>query len=301
MIKNVSLLLVALLLFASCGNKGGKSANQEFEIPDSVVSDGLLEISEEVIEGMVENISSPVEVAALINSLGIPFSLDYLLSTDYADNFNTSFKKSLALGLYGADLGYLNMYNKTSTVLDYISVIKDLADDIKVGQFFDFSTLKRLATNSTNLDSLMYISQQSFNRMENYLRENNRSSLSSLMVAGVWIEGMYLLTKVAEESDNKQIDEKIGEQKEILNQLIIILNNYRKNPKFVELLEKLEDMQTVYNDIKITIELGESEMVEQNGMLMIVQNDKQIIDVTQDHIDQITTKVREIRNYIIEQ
>jgi len=170
-----------LLVFGCRSGNKGSNADADFDVPDSVVTEGELEVSDEAMSNIVQNISSPVEMAALIKALGVPFSNRYLASTDEVDNYNTNFKQALSLGIYGADLGYLNMYNKTTTVIDYLSSIKKLSDALKVGQFFDFTTLKRLATNNTNLDSLMYISVHSFNQMDKYLRENNRSSLSTLI------------------------------------------------------------------------------------------------------------------------
>ena len=35
--------------------------------------------------------------------------------------------------------------------------------------------------------------------MDEYLRENNRSDISSLLVTGMWIEGMYLACQVVKE------------------------------------------------------------------------------------------------------
>ena len=189
MSKRLIYILLPLLIFAACRSDKQKDVDfsKEFEVPDSVMYDGELEISEQAMEDIVQNISSPVEIAALIKAVGVPFSKDYLATTDFVDDYNTSFEKAIGLGIFGADLGYQNMYNKTGGVIDYISAIRTLAEGIRVGQFFDFSTLKRLATNNQNLDSLMYISVQNFNQMDRYLRENNRSNLSSLIVAGVWI------------------------------------------------------------------------------------------------------------------
>ncbi len=300
MIKRISFLLVAAIVLVSCGSGGDKKKSDDpFAITEEVKNQGVLEISEDIIEGMVENISSPVEVAALIKSLDIDYSKKFITNTDYAEGLNTSFKKALGLGIYGADLGYLNMYSKTTTVLDYITTIKDLADDIRVGQFFDFSTLKSLATNSSNLDSLMYISTQSYNRMDRYLRENNRPGLSSLMVTGVWIEGLHLLTEVAKVTDVKAIDEKIGEQKEIIGTLLIILNNYRNDKTYKELIDKVQDLKTSFDKVKITIIPGDPEQVEEDGILIIIQNDQQIIDISPELIDEISVKVAGIRNFII--
>ena len=274
MSKRLIYILISLSIFTGCSscNKEKKDKtdfSQEFEIPDSVLYQGELEISEKAMDEIVQN-------------------------------YNTSFKKAIGLGIFGADLGYQNMYNKTSGVIEYISAIKTLADGIRVGQFFDFTTLKRLATNNRNLDSLMYISVQNFNQMDRYLRENNRGNLSSLIVAGVWLESMYLLGETIKESEDPALSEKIGEQKIILGNLMLLLKNYHKDPKFKELINDLSEIQEIYREVTITYEQGEPEAIEQDGMLVIVQNDKQFIDISNETLLKIIDKTAEIRNKIIQ-
>ncbi len=296
MIKRFMIFLLPLFMIYSC--QSGGEADADFQIPDSIANDAALEVSEEAMEDIVQNISSPVEMAALIKSMGVPYSNKYLATTDNTDDLNTSFDQALALGIFGADLGYLNMYNKTTTVLDYIGSISKLADKLKVGQFFDFSTLKRLATNNTNLDSLMYISVHSFNQMDDYLRENNRSSLSSLIVAGVWIEGLFLATQVAKENPGEAIAERIGEQKLMLADLLLILKNYKKDPNFAELIVQFERIKEEFEDVRITYEKGEPQAIEQDGMLMIIQNDKSIVHITEAQLKSIIAVTEEVRNEI---
>lgn len=302
MSKRLIYILITLLIFAACGSDKPKdnNYNDEFEIPDSVIYEGEYEISDEAMKDIVQNISSPVEIAALLKAVGVPYSKEYLATTDYVDNYNTSFKKALGLGIFAADLGYQNMYNKTGSVIDYISTIKTLADGIRVGQFFDFTTLKRLATNNQNLDSLMYISVQNFNQMDRYLRENNRSSLSSLMVAGIWVESMYLLGEVVRESPNAELSEKIGEQKIILSNLMLLLKNYERDPKFKVLIDDISEIQDLYRDVTITVEKGEPETMVVDGVVTFKQNDKQFIDITNETMFKIIDKVAEVRNNIIQ-
>lgn len=301
--RNLIYILISLLILSACGGSDkpkDTDFSDEFNIPDSVIYDGNLQISEEAMEDIVQNISSPVEIAALIKAVGVPYSKEYLATTDYVDNYNTNFKKALGLGIFGADLGYQNMYNKTGSVLDYISAIKTLADGIRVGQFFDFTTLKRLVTNNQNLDSLMYISVQNFNLMDRYLRENNRSNLSSLIVTGVWIESMYLLGNTIKESPNSDLSEKIGEQKIILSNLMLLLNNYEKDPKFKTLINDLREIQDLYKEVTITYEKGEPEAVEIDGELVFKQNDKQFIDISNETLMKIIDKTNEVRNKVIQ-
>ena len=290
-------LFIALVVAGSC-KSGGAGKDASLEIPDSVLNMGI-EISEEVMQDIVQNISSPVEMAAMIKELGVPYSNRYISPTDRVGNLTTSYQQALNLGIYAADLGYLNMNNKTSAVIDYLTAIKTLSDAIKVGQFFDFTTLKRLATNSKNLDSLMYISVHSFNEMDKYLHSNNRTNLSALIVTGVWIEGLYLGTQVYEISPNQQLAERIGEQKLTLDQLVLILDKYQQDKQYANLLVELGQIKDLFQAVNIRIEIGEPEMVEENGMLIIVQHDKSIVEISPELLKSIIETTEQVRNRLI--
>jgi hypothetical protein len=296
--KFIALLVVSLILFG-CKSGGEKGTSDDFEVPEEVINEGVLEISEEVMQDIVQNIASPVEMAALVKSLDAKFSGKYLASTEKVDELTTTYQQALHLGIYAADLGYLNMYNKNNSVLEYITAIKTLADAIRVGQFFDFTTLKRLAQSTQNLDSLMYISVHSFNQMDKYLRTDNRSNLSTLMVTGVWIEGLYLATQVAKMNPHPQLAERIGEQKIIMGDLMLILENYKSDKNFANLIAQLNRLKAEFNDVTITIEKGEPEAVEEDGMLVIVQNDVSIVNITPERLNSIIETTEEIRNTLI--
>ena len=296
--KLISLFVVSILIFG-CKSGGEKSTSDDFEVPEDVANEGVLQISEEVMQDIVQNISSPVEMAALVKSLDAGFSGKYLAPTENVDELTTSFQQAFHLGIYAADLGYLNMYNKTNSVIEYITAIKTLADGVRVGQFFDFTTLKRLAQSNQNLDSLMYISVHSFNQMDKYLRTDNRSELSTLMITGVWIEGLYLATQVAKSSPHPELAERIGEQKIIMGDLMLILENYKSDKNFSKLIGELNSLKSEFNDVTIRIEKGEPEAIEEDGMLVIVQNDVSIVDITPERLNSIIEKTEEIRNKLI--
>ena len=300
MLRTCILIIISAILITSCRFFDSSKVDRDgFDIPDDIFDEQPLEIAADVIDDMIQNVSSPVETAALIKGLNAPFNRNYLANTRHENNLNTSFQKAIGLGIYGADLGYINMYERTSMVISYISTIRSLADGIQVGQFFDFSTLSRIATNRENLDSLMLISQQSFNRIDTYLRETNRAHLSVLIIAGVWIEGLYLSTRVAQDLNHPRINETIGEQKMIMGHLMLLLNNYRRDPNIAELIKDFERIQELYRDVKITYEYAEPVQVVKNGVLTFEQQDTQTIEMSDETLNNIIEVVSEIRNRLL--
>ena len=298
------LYFIAFVFFVQCLLSSCLFCNRmgEFDLSDDFDSEGSLQVSNKVIEDMIDNISSPIEMASLMRTLNVPFSQKFLASTKNLSSYNTSHEKAFNLGVFGCDLGYLNMYGRTSMVLDYIAAMKRLADDLNVGHFFDFSTLKRIATNNQNIDSLVSISQQSFHKMDKYLQHNNRGNLSILMVTGVWLEGLYLTAQFYKERPNeKRLAESIGEQKIILDQLLILLNNFSQERYIASVAEELTALKNLYSEIKIVIERGEPEAVERDGVLTIVQHETSIVIYTAEQMNAIIEKAEQIRNKLIKE
>lgn len=286
------LLLTLSLLLVACGNRNREDLSVEYDESDI----GELVVSEEAMDAVIANIASPLEVASLLNHLEIPFSTAYLSDPGGMSTHTTSFEIAYQLGVLSADLGYLNMYDKTGTAVNYLGTINRMAEALEVGQFFDFATIKRLATSGSNLDSLLFLSMNSFNRMDDYLRESERSNLSALMVAGVWIEGLYLATQVMDKTDYPELKDMIGEQKTILNDLLIILNNYRQDDRFAALISDYNEIKEAYDQVNISYEIGEPEAVEKDGMLMVVQNETTTIEMDNETLNRIIDVTEKIRN-----
>jgi len=295
MYKKILLVLISIVFLAACG--GGKKPNTD---DPNNISDGTpVVIDPGILDGIVQSFSSPIEMAALVQEVGVPFSLGYLCPTDNIDNYNTDFKKAFGLGLLSSDLGYLNIYEKTSAIVNYITVIKRLADDIKVGQFFDFPTLKRLATNNEHLDSLMYLSVHSFNEMDNYLREHNKSDLSTLIVSGVWLEGLYLATQVVKQKGNERIEERIGEQKTILNDLIVVMGHYKNNKNFENLISDFEKIKKSFDGVEISYQFGEPTRKTVGDRVVVEENSVSTVKISKEQLKVIIKATEEVRNKLI--
>jgi len=292
--------IVVVFLCLSCRNSSNNSSEFVFPEADSVPVSIAEKLSPEAIADISRNIASPVEIANLLQLLEVPFSQKYLAGSIDAQKQSTNFDKALKLGILGADLGYLNMYEKTGSSLDILSSIRRLAEDINVGQFFDFESIKRLSQNKSNLDSLLFISIDSYTKIDDYLRSNERGQLSALMIIGVWIEGQFLATQVIDQYPDKMLRDRIGEQKIILNDLILLITPYcNRDPEFKLLCSDLADIKNLYREVRITYTQGEPVSTEKDGGLVIEQTETSVVEMTDEQLKDIIENTKIIRTRLI--
>jgi len=296
--KKLYFILAFLLLWSCDSNKTQPERvdNKKTENSDSVVP----KVSNEIIVDILQSIPSPLELSLLIQKIGTDYNRASLSDPTRVANYNNSFRQSLSLGVYSTDLGYANLYGKNQDVLDFLNSVKELADNLNIGQFFDYNTIKKLAQSSSNLDSLLRITQQNFEKINVHLQDQKREHLSILILTGGWIEGLYLSSLVYEKTKNPQLREKIGEQKVALEQILLVLDIYKTKPNFGVLIDDLKELQKIYNRVKITITAGDPIMVEsKNGELIIEQGTVSTVEIDEKDLESIISLLKSIRNKII--
>jgi hypothetical protein len=286
--------LVAAVLLGSCG-KGKKPDEQAFLNSLDSAKKGP-SIDEEVIGSILQQIPSPLEISVLLKESGTKYNFGLLNTPDNLSKYNSNYKKALNLGIYGTDLGYTNIYQQNQDGIKYLASIKSLANELNIGQFFDIETISRLATNSKNLDSLLLITTQNFNDINRYLQTQGRANLSVLLLTGGWLEAMEITCQVAsKDPKNKELREKIGEQKIILEQIVLLYSFYKDDGNMASLLKDLEELKGAFDKINITYTYKESTMEVVNGVAVIKDNSTTTIDITEKdvvNITQITSSIR---------
>jgi len=295
----LSCILLSFFFFGCNSNKGNTEKLDMNQLLSENSEAQELEISEESLNSIIQSLPSPLEIASVIKGSDVPFNEGLLNKTESQENFTTDFEKSLAMGLYSGNLGYINVYEKSYLAIKYLSAIKNLADDLNIGQFFDFETIKRLSENSDKIDSLIYLSTVNFEKMDQFLRSQKRSNLSVLIVTGTWMESLYLATQVVKTKRNEQLIERIAEQKMILDQVLLIVSAYKSEPFFADLLASLGELKTEFDKVTITYNYQEPTTKEVNGRLVIVDNSTTSVNISDEQVVNITNVIGKIRARIV--
>lgn len=298
--KNYSLaiLIVSLiigLVNTSCKTEVKKDATND--IDSKAISDSLLSSDEDLI---FYSFPSSQEMFSFIKKdANLVFRTDLVNPTGNISKYIDTKSKTLALGVYLADLSYMTLFNKTNNAYEYIDVITSLSNDLRINLPFQNSFLERIKNNLNNEDSLVIISDQYSSKIVDYLLQNNKDKVLANITAASYIEGLYLALNLVENySKNNPVVHRIVEQKHSFTNLIKYANKYHydANTKTsIELLNKIYEVFEKFSEVedsKSTIERGDdNKMVLKGGKKMVI---------SEKEYNELKIRVIEVRNKIVE-
>jgi hypothetical protein len=289
--QHVFIMVLAMGLLNGCGNqKEEEEKDDMIETPDTVKSTVLN------VAGELFSVPSPIQTALLIQKSGIGYDKSWLSASHKVNVFSTEFSRALNLGIYGADLGYVSLNSQTQDALGYLAAIKQLTDKLGISSAFDQPTMERFKNNITNKDSMMGLVGTAYRQSDAYLKDNKRTDISSLILTGGWIESMHFSIMALKAKPNNQIRYRIAEQKLALASIIKILKGINTT-EVTELNGKLGELAQVYEKIQFRYNFVEPRTDTVKKVTYI--NSTTEVDVTEEQILQISEKVTEIRNKIV--
>jgi len=291
-VTNGLIMLSFVSFMVSCG---------ESEQPMTVEEKENEELKKVTVEQMMYSIPSPIETALMLQRVGAKFDKDILNKTENVDKYSTIHSRALNLGIYGSDLSYAVTFNKTQEAMLYLKTAKKISDAIGIGNAFGVSSVERMEANLKNKDSLQTIISDSFWEVDAYLKENDRATVAALILAGGWIEGLYIAIKIEENlrknKSNKEILTRIADQKITLESLISFLGTYPPDEAIKNVLVELNQLKTIFDAIQF-VDSDSSATASPNSKVSTV-GVTTTATVTEAQIDNIATKIIEIRNRII--
>jgi hypothetical protein len=293
-------LLVTLGLvvgIASCNSSDKKETStqsaeeQEQAQKEQIVKD---------VKKVMYSLPSPVETTLLLKKAGAGYDEALLNPTSNANKYNTDKQKALNLGVYGADLSYASIFEQDQTIMQYMNVSKKLAIGLDLLAAIDQSIIDRLEANHDNRDSVIRIISETFWNSNSTLKEVNRLEMAALILAGGWVEALYLATQLTKDvKKDKELVERIVEQKLSFNELTMLLGEYAEtNPDIADVASKLEGISQIFNEIEIEKSGIQTITDEESGSTVLKATQK--INITQAQYDALKTASANLRNSFIQ-
>ena len=281
-------------VFVACSSSSNDSASED--VIDSAVAEA--KVRDVNAQNVFYSIPSPIETTSLLTAAGAKYDSKILNPIENVSNYSTVASKALNLGVYGSDLSFTSIYDQTQESMLYLRCANKLASGLGISGAFDETTSSRIEANVQNRDSLLAIISDSYLNADAYLKENGQPGVSSLIVAGGWIEGLYIATQIAKKTKNTGIIARIGEQKSSLDNLISLLEAYKTyNESIPTLLIELNDLKKVFDAIPVTATETTASTNKEKGQTVIGNGNT--FNLTPEQLKQVSDKSSEIRNKII--
>lgn len=246
MIRHFLLYTFSFALLTGCS-----SGEQETKTEETSVKMEERE-NAEIIDELFHSIPPPIELSSLLKNSGYLYNIDYLNPVSNVSKYDMSFQKAINLGIYATDIAYIHIYNQPQDALKYLTAIKSIADELNISDLLDYSTLQVLLREETSesYDSLINMTTHNFEDINFKLREQGREHISAMIVTGGWIEGFHLLNELYRVSENKELNEKIAEQKFTLAQILILLSHFEDSKFLTDLHASLLPLQKTLDKAK---------------------------------------------------
>ena len=297
---NLNRLNVAAGALAMCAmfTVGCVSDSKKDPVDTAAVQDSLANANRIMtVGGGMFSIPSPIQTAMLIEKSGAQYDKKFLNDAKKASTYATNFQKALNLGVYGADVGYVTMYDQSQDALKYLGVINKLSDELGVTSAFDENTIKRFEANFGQRDSMLNLVSMSYRSADAFLKDNDRLNVGALIIAGGWLETVYFTTQLAVKSGNKEIINRVGEQKYTLNNIVKMLTPYYDQTEYDALVDELIEMAYDLDaiDIKYTYDEPTVDVASKTTTI----NSKTEVVITKEHLKAIADRVEKLRNKIV--
>lgn len=257
--------LALILLLAACGgDQPPQDKLEQVGTEDSLAQSERMSRTRKIFY----NIPSPMETAALLKKAGAAYSGRILNDVKNVDKYTAASKQALNLGVYGADLSYASVFNHTQESMFYTSCARRLADKLGVTSAFNDSTMEMMEKHQNDRDKLLDIISETYWEMDHYLKTNDRDNISALMIAGGWVEGLYIATQVAASNDSPELRQRIAEQKLSLTDLSSLMETYGTDDAAVNgVREDLKALSGLFADVQVGG--GGVTATNENGMTVI--------------------------------
>lgn len=295
-VQTFIMMAIVSIMAMSCSNKSSKNQAQGLDWESEQNIDSLSQTIK--FSNTLFSLPSPYQLTLLVRKSGVSFNSNLLNPIENNQNYTSNFDKCVNLGVYGADLAYMSIYEQSPLIVSSFSVIKGLSNDLDLTSSFNKELVERIENNVNNKDSLMSIVSSAYRDMDVYLKETQRQREGALVLAGGWLESMYILTQLTIESKNDALAQRIGESRQPLDNLIKILSPYYHDSQEIEkLLNELVELADIFAGVELQYTYVVPEIDAQKKMTIVKSVTKIII--SDDVLNDITKKVNTIRDGII--
>jgi hypothetical protein len=292
-------LFFAVILFGGFSFlQSCSSDNSDAELKDVGVeseADAERVAKAEKVRQVLYSIPSPIETATLVKLSGVDFNSSTMNDPNKVGDYSTTKSIAFNLGVYGSDLAYSSIFERSQEALHYFSAVKLLSDELGVSSVINDENISRFERNIENRDSLMVFVNEVFWAIDANLVEDDRGYVSAIVMTGGWVEAVYILLKNGKGMKGESLDKVkqiLADQKYSLENIVNLIGAYGDDDNLLALSSEMRSLQDLFNRIIIQ-EVETSVSTDSNGNIILGGQDT--IQLSDELMNEIYTSVSKVR------
>jgi len=242
------LVIISFTCLTSCKDKAAGKQLKKTEMEQ-------VKTIENKIEENVYPLPTSAEVIKMLTELEVGYIIGISNPVANSKKYFSSTTRAINLGVYGADLSYVTLYNIQQEVINYLEGIRILSNELNMSKIYNEELYDKIKQNFDNKEELVKILTGAFDDTYSYLNENDQQPLALLVVGGAWVEGMYLTTHVSEAAYQVAgISKVLLEQKKSFELFLDITRPYANDPSVSDFVKALDPVKKVYDGIGTSLD-----------------------------------------------
>jgi hypothetical protein len=298
-IKTFKILNIAFVfsLFACSSPQTEKVAEAEVASQEAEVTESEIIADDDVFY----QVPTPNELFAVLKNADTPYNKDILNDVSNLENYTTKGMKGLNFGVYAADLAYVSSLGHIEDASQIFETIRSLSKDLEIENALDEVIYKRIQSNleSSNADSLFYLSNDVYYNAYSYLDQNDRGDVLGMIIVGGWVEGLNIILNIKPYEEGSEIVQRIADQKLTLENLLVFTSKIQDDD-LNQVISELSAIDEVFSAV--------SEGEENNGELITTTGEDGVamlgggasMTISEEQFNQLKVIVHDLRTSIIE-
>jgi hypothetical protein len=292
-------LMIAIIMTTACQSGQKKSPVLIQDVNHEESSTGIASFNQ-----IYHLYPSPAEMLSVLDINNMSFDGSLLNPADKADQYLGSKMKTQALGIYMTDLAYSALFGRHEEALDYLEIIKSLAEDININEAVDESMIKKAKDNVEVLDSLYLISNDAFMNILSFCERNERANTVVMLSAGAFIESLFLAANMIDTYETADLLlQHLADQKYTIDNFMLFAKSVETDdPGVKSTILDLEKIKSIYDGIEpgtggVSIKTSE-ELNEKQPKKLIISGSSSASQprISEDEFIALKAAIIELRN-----
>ncbi len=253
--------IIGIYMLTSCARTQTTTNLEDIDVSDSIAEIDTKAEDLNKSRTILYTLPAPIEMASIIKETGVNFDDQLLAQLSKSQSYSSNLKMALNLGIYATDMSVSGMFNQSQRMVDYLNTLKGMTQRLGIIKVLDEDVLAKLERSDLSRQEALNVISEVYMNTNQYLTENNRRNVATMVMAGAWVEGLYLaLNLLNPDKLNSDIVERIVAQKLSLATLMNIIDGMNAN-------DSDKDLTYIHSRLEIISQLYDGVSIQSNGRI----------------------------------